>query len=184
MTASFPYIDVLALLVASVTAAILTTIWVHRSPSSKLFLPASDQLRPNGSIFHKQRKLGKESDRENSQSCSSLPQPTTTPIRYGDNQGVSEIITELLHLAKERPNHFAQGTSWSEKLIHTAIEKWIDGSITLVLSNRQHFIECGLEDYWSISEYVNGTLKVTAGFLDEMEVELYLSRSPEALAHL
>jgi hypothetical protein len=184
MTASFFYIDVIALVLASITAAILTTVWVQRSPYATLFSTDTDSPKSNDPKFHFQRKLGAESKLTDSQSCSSLPSSATTSIAYGDNSAVSGIITEILDSAQQKPNHFAEDTSWSKKLMETVTEKWTDGRIILVLSDRQVFGEAGLGDCWSVSEHDNGILRITMGFLDAMEVELYLSRSHQALAHL
>jgi hypothetical protein len=184
MTASFVYIDVSALVLASIAAAILTTVWVQKSPYSMLFSDDVQQPNTNSPNIHKQRKLSAESELRDTTSFSSLASSTRSQIRFGDNSAVSEIITNLLNLAMERPNHFASFAPWSTKLIQTAIEKWTDGSIILVLSNRQVFDEVGLEDCWSISENSKGILRVAAGFLDAFEVELYLSRFNQALAHL
>jgi hypothetical protein len=184
MTASFVYIDVSALVLASVTAAILTTIWVQKSPYSTLFSADNQSHNTTGPNIHKQRRISAESELQSTGSCSSLASSTKFRIRSGDDLAVSEMITELLMLAMEKPNHFASCTTWSTNLIRTAIDKWTDGSIILILSNRQEFAKVGLEDCWSISEHDSGVLRVTAGFLDATELELYLSRWHQALAHL
>jgi hypothetical protein len=184
MTASFIYIDVAALVLASVTAAVLTTVYVQKSFYSTLFSATRETSEEKSSEFHKQPKIGAEIESQNSTSVSSVPPSERIAIAFGDNSAVSRRITELLRLAQEKPNHFAQETVWSTKLLQTASDKWNNGSIILFLSNRQSFGERGLEDCWSISEYKDGVLQITAGFLDALEVESYMNRTHQALAYL
>lgn len=185
VTASFVYVDVIALVLASILAATLTTVYVHKSPYSTLFSSASsDYLIPNGPEFHIQRKIGLENIIQNSRPHPLLVSPEQLRISYVDNTTVSRRITELLRLAEDKPNRFSLATTWSAKLIQTAHRRWSEGTIVLVLSNRQVFSECGNEDLWSISEVTDGILQITVGFLDTMEIELYMQRWHETLAYM
>ncbi|KAL5320077.1 hypothetical protein ACEPPN_013139 [Leptodophora sp. 'Broadleaf-Isolate-01'] len=101
-----------------------------------------------------------------------------------DNSAVAQRVTELLWLAIQEPNVFSAETAWSRKLIEKTIERWVSGSIVITLVSRQSFMEARLQDSWAISEYENGLLRVTAGFLDETEVELFHGRWNQALAYM
>jgi hypothetical protein len=106
------------------------------------------------------------------------------PVNSADNSAVSERITKLLLGAATTPNTLSTKVAWSPRLLQTAMSMWRDGTITICLSNRQCFISSGIRDSWSFSEHRSGSLRITSGFLDAAEIELYQQRLHDPLAYL
>jgi hypothetical protein len=183
-TASFVYNDVLALLVASLSAAILTTFWVHKSPHAPTPSKPEKETKLKMSSFKSQTRIGAELSVQHLSPSSPLPTSAMHQFISSDKSPVSRRISELLTLASEKPNFFASEATWSKSLLQTAVDRWTTGHIIVSLGNRQLFIECDVEDSWSISELENGVLNITVGFLSAPEVDAYKDRWHQALAYL
>lgn len=67
---------------------------------------------------------------------------------------------------------------------------WYNGNIIVSVASRQSFKAAGLQDSWSYSQYDQygqygqEILRITAGFLDENELEIYRETRPQALSYL
>jgi hypothetical protein len=183
-TASFVFIDVLALVIASTTASILTTLWVWKDPEFQPSFSTAERIEQNKSKFFCQKRVGGESNSGIPGSHFSKTASIGPRISSSDNSMVAQRITELLEIAKECPSTFATHFPWSEKLLRTAMDMWRDGSICITLSNRQLFVKTGFEDSWTFVVAENNTMSITAGFLDAVEIEFHMTRWSDSLAYL
>lgn len=183
-TTAVRYVNALSLDIASLMGAVLSCIWVWKDPDSRSVPFASVTPEKDNSKIWSQRRLGVGDTPQVSYNHSTLANIVGIQIMSSDNSAVAQRVTELLWLAIQEPNVFSAETAWSRKLIEKTIERWVSGSIVITLVSRQSFMEARLQDSWAISEYENGLLRVTAGFLDETEVELFHGRWNQALAYM
>lgn len=183
-TAAFRYGNVLALDIASLVGAVLTCIWAWKDPDLQPVPFASVTPEKDTLKIWSQGRLGVGDTPQVSFNRPTLENIIGIQITSSDNSAVAQRITELLTLAIERPNVFSSEITWSRKLIEKTIEIWLRGSIVITLASRQSFTEARLQDSWAISEYENGLLRVTAGFLDKTEVELFHGKWHQALAYM
>src|SRR5262249_7668397 len=61
---------------------------------------------------------------------------------------------------------------------------WVDGHIVVSIANRKLFVQNGFGDAWSVSQHDKTTLHITAGFLDETDIENRPDNWSESLAYL
>ncbi|QDS72759.1 hypothetical protein FKW77_004222 [Venturia effusa] len=189
-TSSFYYTDVLALVVASLTSTALTTIWVFVDPefASPTIPAAATGRRGNGAeigVHPKvsfQLKIG--SDAADHASGHIFSMATAPSVRFSDATPAAQRIMQLLDAIPLKADYVSPISSWPNSVLETASSMWKDGAITVVLSTRQAFEEHNLEETWSFSEYRNGQLIVSVGFLDASELNLYQNQLHDKLAFL
>lgn len=184
-TTTFLYSEVLALVAASWTAAILTTLWVLVDPERHNVPPIeSNDTIDNGSGLHIQKRLGASKNDQESYQSSNLSKIGGIEIKATDETFLSKTITTLLNLAVQQPSAFLPAAPWGERLIQIANRMWTDGNIVVTIANRQLFVQNGFRDAWSISQHEKTTLHITAGFLDETDIENHPDKWSESLAYL
>lgn len=183
-TSAFRYSDVIALDVASLAAAIMTSFWVYRKPTADQtsLTTATSELTPGR--YHNQIRIGV--NRVNAICLDGLK--VTEDAKYTvsarDNTIISRGITELLQFALDAPDKFPALAPWSSTLLLQALNMWCSGNVAINMASRQSFRARGLQDSWSISDYETGYLHITAGFLDESELESYRESHTQALSYL
>jgi len=83
---------------------------------------------------------------------------------------ISQRITAILKDSLENPNDFSRTTPWSTDLLTYAIGMWLTESIVLNVTTRRTMAQYGLKDTVSFSSWDSGVLRITAGFLEEAEM--------------
>lgn len=189
-TSSFYYTDVLALVIASLTATALTTVWVFVDPElASLKVPTvATARRGSGAETGEDRaisfqfKVGSDAaDQAHGNVFSTKAVPS---VRFSGASPVAQRITQLLDAVPIKPDHISPISSWPNRVLETASSMWRDGAISVALSTRQAFEEHDLEDIWSFGEYRSGQLIVSVGFLDASELSLYQNQLHDKLAYL
>ncbi|KAE9969605.1 hypothetical protein EG328_006786 [Venturia inaequalis] len=189
-TSSFYYTDVLSIVIASLTATALTTVWVFVDPElAALTVPTVATARQEGGAetgkdqaISFQFKIGSDAvGLAHGTAISTVAGPS---VRFSDTSPVAQRITQLLDAVPAQPDHVSPISAWPNRVLETASSMWRDGAIAIVLSNRQAFEEHDLEDVWSFAEYRSGQLIVSVGFLDVSELNLYQNQLHDKLAYL
>jgi hypothetical protein len=185
VTARFVYTDVVSLAFAAVTAAILTSVWVWTDPEFVSSTKLPNVAENNDRLFVSQDKFGYD-DRTALNVRQTPPSVIAgPPMRFSDGSPVAERITRLLDSIPTRKlSESTSETSWQTQVVQRATQMWREGKITTSLSNRQDFMQAGLHRCWSFSECNDGQLTIVAGFLDDVEVEVYQDRYTDKLAYL
>lgn len=189
-TSSFYYTDVLSLVIASLTATALTTIWVFVDPElAALTVPTvATGRRGSGAeagielAISFQLKIG--SDTADQAHRHAFPTAAAPSVRFSDASPVAQRITQLLDDVPIKADHISPISAWPNRVLETASSMWRDGAISVALSSRQGFEENDLEDTWSFGEYRSGQLIVCVGFLDNSELNLYQNQLHDKLAYL
>jgi hypothetical protein len=186
-TSSFVYTDVLALGVASITATILTTVWIFIDPEFQTPTTVSGVSENVAHPFFSQDKIGKKISRAH---LATRPGQSTfvgSGVTSRDGSPVAENVTKFLKAVTIRepdPTPFSSQTPWQTRILETASKMWQDNAILITLSNRQIFAQAEFEDSWSLSEYKDGKLLIAAGFLDDSEIDIYRNHLTDKLALL
>jgi hypothetical protein len=171
------------LTISSVLAATLTTVWVWIDPELQPLTAPGEAPENNTSNFVSQLKLGTEANTRVINNNLALAASNGPKLEYSDKSEITERITELLQLAIDRPNALYLKAEFPSRLLMTALNMWMSGNIVITVSNRQLFAKAGLDDSWSFSEYCDGKIRVTAGFLEECEIQLFSDRLHEGFAY-
>ncbi|KAJ4420671.1 hypothetical protein N0V82_004237 [Gnomoniopsis sp. IMI 355080] len=166
------YTDIIALNVASLSAAGLTTFFVFKDlhiqkPKTK------KQAANNAATCWTQPRLSNPS-MSVSETAEVVPWKNLpgNKINVDTSAVISERIPELLRLAMAQPNAHAQNAAWSEDVIKVALEMWKAGRIELNLSTRTSFIDRGFGSSMSFSRYDGTLLEISTGYLLEDEVDV------------
>jgi len=186
-TSPFIYTDVMALGVASITATVLTTIWVFIDPELQPLRAPSEASEQSRRPVFSQNKIGAESSHPGLRSHISLPSFVGPRVKASDGSPVAEMITQFLAMVSGRepdPMPFSSNVPWQTQVLETALQIWREDSITIILSNRQVFAQSGYENSWSLSEYRDGKLLIVVGFLDGSEIDMYQNYLHDNLALL
>ena len=184
-TAALLYSEVLALVAASWTAAILTSLWVWTDPDRHT-VPAieSNDTEGNDSRLYIQKRLGVAKPHKDSYHGSNLSKIGGIELKVTDATILTKTITILLELAMQQPSAFLAAAPWGKRLIQTANRMWADGHIVVTIANRQSFSQNGFRESWSVSQHDKATLRITAGFLDATDIENRPGKWSESLAYL
>lgn len=183
VTAGFQYNEVLALVTASWTAAILTTIWVLVDPERDyVYATSSRDGRSSSTQVHKQKRIGAPKSALSSLNVSDVPKLLGSEIKATDTTVLTRTITKLLEQAREQSS-VGKTAPWSDDLTSTAIQMWIGGQIVLKIASRETFAENGLHDSWSICQYDTRMLRIVAGFIQEVDMDTFLHQLPKSLAY-
>lgn len=184
VTAGFQYNEVLALVTASWTAAILTTIWILVDPEGNNVhaIKLNDTTSPAVQIY-KQGRIGASKTPSSSLNVSTLSEFSATEVKATDATVLTTTITKLLEEAREHPS-VGKTAPWSDDSIRSAIQMWTSGHIVLRVASREAFIQNELHDSWSVSQYDTATLGITVGFLKEVDMDTFVHQLPQSLAYL
>ncbi|KAF2423713.1 hypothetical protein EJ08DRAFT_595586 [Tothia fuscella] len=172
LTAGFNYNDVIALDIAALSGAVLTSIWAYKDLNTISEPKTSNFIADPTYNFHYQGRIGTV--------CRVYPkgpllaENTGFPLTSRGNPDVSNEIESLLENALQRPNALLRGAAWSLKLVQQTREMWCDGSTSINLCSRQLFMKSDLSDTWAYSGYNGAQLQITAGFLNESDMVLYM----------
>ncbi|TID17874.1 hypothetical protein E6O75_ATG10519 [Venturia nashicola] len=182
-TSAFRYSDVIALDVASLTAAVMTSFWVYRDPTTKRSSLPTSALELTPGRYHNQIRIGVTRSNIFCHEGLKVMGDAKYTVSAFDNTIVSRGITGLLQFALDIPNNFSALAPWSSELLRQTIDMWCNGNIVISVASRQSFRARGLQDSWSISDYDKNSLHITAGFLDETELESYRESNAQALCY-
>lgn len=162
----------------------MTSFWVYRSPAfNQSSLPTStSELTPGR--YHNQVRIGVTRVNAVRPEGLTIVEDAKYTVSALDDTMVSREITELLQFALDLPNNFSSLAPWSSALLRQTIDMWCNGDLAISVASRQSFHAKGLQDSWSISDYDNNCLNITAGFLDETELESYREVHTQALSYL
>jgi hypothetical protein len=187
VTSSFVYTDVLALGVASITATLLTTIWVFIDPELQPLKSPSDTSGKDAQPLFSQDKIGTDPCHTRLGGRITLSTFVGPSVRSSDGSPVADMITQFLTMVSRRepdPMLFSSDIPWQRQVLETALEMWRADSVTIIQSSRQVFAQVGCEKSWSLSEYKYGKLLIVAGFLDDSEIDMYQTYLHDNLALL
>ncbi|PSR81532.1 hypothetical protein BD289DRAFT_462063 [Coniella lustricola] len=166
------FLDVIALNVAALGAAGLTTFFVwkdlHIQDKDHHALAGGD----NGTCWTQPRLSSPSmsvSETAEIVPWKSLPGKKVT-VHSASMMG--ERIAELLRVSIAQPNQHAHNAAWSEDVLKVALEMWKAGRIELNISTRTAFIDSGFGSSMSFSRYDTSTLEISTGYLLEDEVDV------------
>ncbi|RDI83168.1 hypothetical protein Vi05172_g6780 [Venturia inaequalis] len=182
-SSAFRYSDVIALDVASVSAAVMTSLWVYRKPTADKTSLSTSSVELTPGRYHNQIRIGVAKVNAISPEGLRVKEDVKYTVSALDNTIVSRQITELLQFALDVPNNLSALEPWSSTLIRQTITMWCSGNIVISVASHQSFRARGLQDSWSISDNNKNCLHITAGFLDETELESYRDSHPQALSY-
>lgn len=184
ITAAFKYTDVISLNIAAISSAVLTSLLAYLDLDS---IPspgdAHEVAQPMSKIYY-QRRIGTIPTVRTTSDYPRSLENVAPRFTSNANTEVTREITALLEQTFRSPNKSLPTMPWSSKLIQQTTEMWRDGSITINLPSRQSFIAAGLGDTWSCSTYNGAHLQITAGFLSDGDISLYVKDRPRELAGL
>jgi hypothetical protein len=180
-TAPFVYTDVLALVVAALAATLLTSLWIWIDPEFQPVVELSSNAEVSSNCFASQDKIGFDGCIEFTGNLLPHLGSTGSQVKSSDGSRVAEKVFQLLTQIESKHQ---KSESWQGRIIRTAGQMWRDDSIIVHLSSRQAFSQAGFKNSWSLSQYMDGTLSITVGFLDDSEIELYLRGFQDNLASL
>lgn len=183
-TSTFRYINVIALDIAALGAAILTSLFVFRGPATDESSVSTSTSAHDSGVYHNQMRIGATRTNLVCRDASNSMEGANYTVTSFDNSKVSHEITKLLQSALEVQNRFLDLAPWSTTLLLRTLETWSSGDIVVTVASRQTFRASGLQDSWSYSNYDQKCLRITAGFLDQAELEDYRQARSKALAHL
>ena len=164
------YSDVIALNIAAILAALLTSIWVwkdwHVSQEGRL-TEVVDLSTP----CYRQKKIADINALPMESKWSGKRQRGTSITSKTPNF-VAQRISDILSISIEQPNPTAMNTAWSTELLRTSLNMWNSGQTVLTISSRANLVDFGFPDAASFSTYEDGILYITTGFLLQSELDL------------
>lgn len=182
-TAGFIYGEVLALVAASWTAAILTTLWVLVNPEGNgtRAIHRNDESSPSSEL-HIQKRIGSSKARLDSSYSSVMSKVSGIEVKAADSNNLSTTITKLLELSRRQAS-VGSIAPWSEEVVQTATRMWTAGRIILSVASRESFVKSGLSDCWTVAQYYDATFRITAGFIKEGDMLTFLQRQPDSVGY-
>jgi hypothetical protein len=165
----FFYTDVIAMDVAAVSAALLTSIWVWKDFHFRESKGTVHATRSAEKCLKQPRlaDAGFAGSKEEIVEWKALPGRS---IKCETPVFLARRIEELLDLSVQEPNDNCSKAPWSLEVLEVAQEMWAAGKIVITLSTNGAFAEAGFDDAFSFSKYDGITLEITAGFLGETEL--------------
>jgi len=160
------FTDAIALLVTSITAAILTSVWVLRTPQNT---PRKDlqPCPPHGSGVWEQRRLVEERDTP----TNLKPDPPLNlpglMVTAQNSDSLARKISETLGSNLRDLKTRGQKLPWLLNVSRVALRMWTDGEIKVKVCSSTQFMESGLRDLRSFSTSENDTLSVTTSGVSE-----------------
>lgn len=166
------FTDIIALNVASLLAAAMTTFFVWKDVHIQK--PNTNAPSANGVATCWTQPRLSDPSMSVSETAEVVPWKYLpgTKASVSSNTLICERIPELLRLSVAQPNQHAQNAAWSEDVVKVALEMWKAGRIELNLSTRTAFIEMGFGSSMSFSRYDGQVLEISTGFLLEDEVDV------------
>jgi hypothetical protein len=184
-TSTFVYTNVLALAVASTSATVLTTVWVFIDPELQAHSPPSTNSEKGTNFLSSQDRIGIELPNVTLGGRLAAIASFGPTVKSSDGSPVANSITELLFQVKSGTvDSSSFETSWSDRVVRTAVNMWREGTIIITLSNRQLFERTEFDNSWSFGKYEDEKLSIIAGFLDDSELGLYQNSLHDKLAYL
>ncbi|KAB5559938.1 glycosyl transferase [Coniochaeta sp. 2T2.1] len=169
-TSSSMFNNVLALDIATVLTACLTSVWVVFDFGRSKIDNASGDTQTGGQS--RQKRLG-----NGVQSHVTAPEPSCelhiqgiVQITSASSVELAQRITLLLKRSLECPNGYARAASWSKVLLSRALEAWLRGDVAINVVNRSDMVRHGHGGSHSFCVWDAGVLHITAGFLEEAEI--------------
>ncbi|KAK3331852.1 hypothetical protein B0T19DRAFT_456261 [Cercophora scortea] len=161
------YLDVIALDVAGITAALSTSIWAWRNTKATL---ASESLSANPKTkVWTQRRMAETDNLSKAPGAPLWKRPPGRLVAYGEATSASQEISDLLHSGMEQHSGSTPISSWSSTLLKTALEMWMDNRIQATVCHRSAFADEGLDEIASYSKFEADLLHITIGVLGEVE---------------
>lgn len=166
------FTDIIALNVASLLAAAVTTFFVWVDPHISNYNQKS-RKEAGASTCWTQPRLSDPS-MSVSETAEVVPWKSLpgNKVSVASSTLICERIPELLRLSVSQPNEHAQNAAWSEDVLKVALEMWKSGRIELNLSTRTAFINRGFGSSMSFSRYDGNVLEISTGYLLEDEVDV------------
>lgn len=160
------FADVIALNVAAITAAGLTSIWALMDFGKVPLKEDGKEVKGHEAVV--QPRLAASPAGLSKARWHRLP---GTFLDQADKTGLPQMVLNFLRSSLDHPSKYYGTSPWSNTLLETALELWMRGKVHVKISSRSDFIDHGLEDAVSIGRYVDGRLYLTIGFLAEMDME-------------
>ncbi|KAK4162961.1 family 4 putative glycosyltransferase [Cladorrhinum sp. PSN259] len=159
------FADVIALNVAAITAAGLTSIWAMKD-WAKVALKEDGEKSSKPKVLVQQRLAVSPASAHNS-SWRSLPGISLNP---SETTGLSQRVLNFLRSSMDHPSKYYGTAPWSNTLLESTLDLWVNGKINVTLSSRSQFIDAGFGDAASISRYSHDSLRIIIGSLGEMDL--------------
>lgn len=171
-TSGFLYTDVLSQNVAALLAA-FGTAWFAWKDETKTRVMEAVCDKNDGQQIIVQNKFSDESSEELGLTVDVVSGITTSrKIQYGDGSSVSEKLGELLQLSSQEPNPHSQAATWSDKLLHRALDMWRAQKVIISMSTADSFYQNRLDKVSSLSYTSSGVLHIVTGLLGETDSAL------------
>jgi len=162
------YNNVIALDVAALLAAGLSSIWVWFDFHLPKTTSQSTVAPPSHGRFEQKRLIG-DSHGAVFAETPALPDIHGFRVTWGTQVETASKITSLLKASLDQPNEYSKATTWSKGLLESTLGMWLTESIILNVTTRRRMEQHGLPDVLSFSFWDSGVLRITAGFLDDEE---------------
>ncbi|KAK4223260.1 family 4 putative glycosyltransferase [Podospora fimiseda] len=159
------FADVIALNVAAISAAGLTSIWAIKD-WGKVPLKEDSQKESKTSVFV-QSRLGASPAGSSKPRWQSLPGTSLNP---SDATGLPQRVLNFLWSSVDHPSKYYTTVVWSNNILESALDLWTNGKMHVTLSSRSAFIDAGLEDAVSIAKYDGSSLEIVVGSLGEIDL--------------
>ncbi|KAK3938628.1 putative glycosyl transferase [Diplogelasinospora grovesii] len=160
------FANVLALDIAAIMAAMLTSIWAWRDFTK---IATEERVKVTSHCWIQPRLCGPDSLEETSQ----LQNPPATLITAKSPAFVAQRVPDLLRSGlKQQLLRHESAVSWWRPLLETALEMWLENRIHIMLTSRTNFLDGGLDNIISFSKLQDSTLQITVGLLGEEEMKL------------
>ncbi|KAK3682047.1 hypothetical protein B0T22DRAFT_432377 [Podospora appendiculata] len=172
------YLDVIALDVAGIVAALSTSIWAWRNTNA-MPVPENLSAHPKTKVWT-QRRMTETEDLPVAPGAPLWKSLPGSLVSIGEATSASQEISDLLQSGKEQHAASTAIPSWSSTLFNTALEMWIGNQIHVIACPRSAFMDGGLNDIASYSKLEADVLHVTVGILGEMEAGM-LSWQPVSI---
>lgn len=184
-TAGFRYNDVIALNVASLSAAFGTWLLTDfgTDPSwNDLTVAVVSEETTNWKLYS-QKRIG--SDSQSKSTAKMLPALNSSGsivVEYNDGSAVALGITAALQQVADHTSWYALNFPRAREILEQTLEMWKARDSRIVILGREAFHQHGFHDQWVIGEYHNGLLTTYAGFLPEKSISEWLSHRDKQLA--
>ncbi|KAK3987298.1 family 4 putative glycosyltransferase [Cladorrhinum sp. PSN332] len=159
------FADVIALNVAAITAAGLTSIWAVRDWGKVPLKADSDQ--DSGPHVFVQQRLAASSATSQTHCWQPLPGISLNP---SDTAGLPQRVLNFFRSSLDHPSKYCTTAPFSDTLLETALDLWVNGKVHVTLSSRSKFIDAGVENAASIAKYDGDSLQIIIGSLGEIDL--------------
>lgn len=170
-TAGWLYADVVAQNVASVLAAIGTSLWSWKDWSSptRRAKPSTEEADQGDVVV--QRQLGAEARMTDRIQSKRVQDVGGTLINLDDGSVVPEKIFHLLSESASQQK-FKGATPWAKDVLDASIRLWSSRKLRIRVVGRDVLADAGLSDISSYSQLIGGNIEITTGVLGTTELGL------------